>query len=47
MSKVHYGLYETSEFTVKFTDVLSLGTKLPLRGSNSHFVFVSVFNHVL
>ena len=32
VSKVHYGLCEIGEFTVKFTDVLALGTKLRLRG---------------
>ena len=32
VSKVHYGLCEIGEFTVKFRDVLALGTKLRLRG---------------
>ena len=32
VSKVHYGLCEIGEFTVKFTDVLALGSKLRLRG---------------
>ena len=32
VSKVHYGLCEIGEFTVNFTDVLALGTKLRLRG---------------
>ena len=42
-----YGLCEIGEFTVKFTDVLALGTKLRLRDSDSPFVFFYVFNHVL
>ena len=42
-----YGLCEIGEFTFKFTDVLALGTKLRLRGSDSPFVFFCAFNHVL
>ena len=44
---MHYGLCEIAEFTVKFTDMLALGTKFRLRGSDSPFVFFCVFNHVL
>ena len=47
VSKVHYGLCEIGKLTVKFTDVLALGTKLRLRGSDAPFVFFCVFNHVL
>ena len=38
-----YGLCEIGEFTFKFTDVLALGTKLRLRGSDSPFVFFCAF----